>query len=192
MSSETMRDMEEMCEKFFRLPEAEPGKVALYSEEKQKPNRLFSGTTYNTRGKKYWRDCLRLACPFPLDDSINEWPDNPQGLRSVIEKFTVETRGVGMEILRLLCEGMGLRPDYFEGDLSGGDVILNVNHCPPCPNPEKALGQAPHCDRNLIPSPPGISQWPRGRLQCQLWPAARGLHQRVAEEHRAPSDDLLG
>lgn len=55
-----------------------------------------------------------------------------------------------MEILKLLSEGTGLQPDYFCGDIAGGDVILNVNHYPPCPNPEKALGQPPHCDRNLI------------------------------------------
>jgi 2'-deoxymugineic-acid 2'-dioxygenase/mugineic-acid 3-dioxygenase len=57
---------------------------------------------------------------------------------------------MGMEILRLLCEGMGLRPDYLEGDISGGDVVLHINHYPPCPNPETTLGLPPHCDRNLL------------------------------------------
>lgn len=55
-----------------------------------------------------------------------------------------------MELLRLLSEGMGLRPNYFEGDLTGGDVIINVNHYPPCPDPGLTLGLPPHCDRNLI------------------------------------------
>ncbi|KAM0882896.1 hypothetical protein ACQ4PT_031999 [Festuca glaucescens] len=57
---------------------------------------------------------------------------------------------VGMELLRLLCGGIGLRPDYFEGDISGGEVILNANHYPPCPDPGLTLGLPPHCDRNLI------------------------------------------
>jgi 2'-deoxymugineic-acid 2'-dioxygenase / mugineic-acid 3-dioxygenase len=55
-----------------------------------------------------------------------------------------------MELLRLLCEGMGLRADYFDGDISGGDVVVNVNHYPPCPDPLRTLGLPPHCDRNLI------------------------------------------
>ncbi|XP_044979819.1 2'-deoxymugineic-acid 2'-dioxygenase [Hordeum vulgare subsp. vulgare] len=148
VSKQVMRDMEGMCEQFFHLPAAD--KASLYSEERHKPNRLFSGATYDTGGEKYWRDCLRLACPFPVDDSINEWPDTPKGLRDVIEKFTSQTRDVGKELLRLLCEGMGIQADYFEGDLSGGNVILNINHYPSCPNPDKALGQPPHCDRNLI------------------------------------------
>jgi 2'-deoxymugineic-acid 2'-dioxygenase/mugineic-acid 3-dioxygenase len=68
----------------------------------------------------------------------------------VVEKFVEPTRAVGMELLRLLCEGMGLRPDYFEGDLTGGHVIINVNHYPPCPAPGLTLGLPPHCDRNVI------------------------------------------
>jgi 2'-deoxymugineic-acid 2'-dioxygenase/mugineic-acid 3-dioxygenase len=55
-----------------------------------------------------------------------------------------------MELLRLLCHGMGLRPGYFEGDISGGDLVLRVNHYPPCPDPSAALGLPPHRDRNLI------------------------------------------
>ena len=70
--------------------------------------------------------------------------------RGVIEKFTTQTRGVGMELLNLLCEGMGIPPDYFKGDISNGNVVLNINYYPSCPNPDKALGQPPHCDRNLI------------------------------------------
>ncbi|RCV15826.1 hypothetical protein SETIT_3G088900v2 [Setaria italica] len=140
---EVTRDMEDVCEEFFQLPAAD--KAYMYSEDRHKPNRIFSGTTYET-----WRDCLRLACPFPIGDGTKDWPHTPQRLRGVIENFTTLTRGVGMELLQLLCEAMGLRPDYFEGDISGGDVILNINHYPTCPNPSKTLGLPPHCDRNLI------------------------------------------
>jgi len=143
-----LQDMEAVCDEFYDLPAAE--KAHLYSEDKQKPNRLFSGTTYETGGHKYWMDCLRLAFSFPVGDSTAGWPDKPQRLREVFEKFAVLTRGVGMELLRLLCEALGLRLDYFDGDLSGGDMILSINRYPPCPNPSAALGLPPHCDRNLI------------------------------------------
>ncbi|KAK1681845.1 hypothetical protein QYE76_042693 [Lolium multiflorum] len=148
VSAEAIRDMEAVCEEFFRLPAAD--KAPFYSEDTGKSNRLFSSTTYEIGGEKYWRDCLRLACGSPVGDTKNDWPDKPQKLREVVEKFVEPTRGVGMELLRLLCEGMGLRPDYFEGDLTGGHVIINVNHYPPCPAPGLTLGLPPHCDRNLI------------------------------------------
>jgi 2'-deoxymugineic-acid 2'-dioxygenase/mugineic-acid 3-dioxygenase len=70
--------------------------------------------------------------------------------REVVENFTLLARGLAMELLRLLCEGLGLPLDYFEGDLSGGYVTLDINQYPPCPNPSVTLGLPPHCDRDLI------------------------------------------
>lgn len=66
-----MRDMEAVCEDFFRLPALD---VAPFYA-----NRLFSGTTFNTGGDKYWLDCLRLASTFPVGDSQNHWPASPKG-----------------------------------------------------------------------------------------------------------------
>ncbi|CAD6260207.1 unnamed protein product [Miscanthus lutarioriparius] len=37
---------------------------------------------------------------------------------------------LGMDILWLSCEGLGLRPDYLEGDISGDDVVLHVGGWP--------------------------------------------------------------
>jgi len=70
--------------------------------------------------------------------------------REVVENFTLLTRGLAMELLRLLCEGMGLPLDYFEGHLGGGYVTLDINHYPACPNPSITLGLPPHCDRDLM------------------------------------------
>nr|ACG46275.1 hyoscyamine 6-dioxygenase [Zea mays] len=146
---QVVRDMEACCEEFFRLPAED--KAAFYSEDTSKPNRLFTSTTYGTGGERYWRDCLRLACGFPVAaDARDAWPDKPDGLREAAERFVASTRRLNLELLRLLCEGVGLRADYFEGDLSAGDVVVNVNHYPPCPDPARTLGLPPHCDRNLI------------------------------------------
>ncbi|CAL5091248.1 unnamed protein product [Urochloa decumbens] len=146
---QAMRDMESSCSEFFRLPASD--KSAFYTEDTDKPNRLFSSTVYGAGGERYWRDCLRLAVPFPLDPAARDaWPDKPAGLRPAVQAFVPAARALGMELLRLLCEGAGLRHDYFEGDLAGGDVVVNVNHYPPCPEPERTLGLPPHCDRNLI------------------------------------------
>ncbi|KAL6880158.1 hypothetical protein ACP4OV_011723 [Aristida adscensionis] len=138
-----VRDMEAACEEFFRLPAAD--KAAFYSDDAARPNRLFSSTTYGAGGERYWRDCLRLAA-----GDVDAWPEKPARLRDAVARFVPAARALGMELLRLLCEGLGLPPDHFAGDLSGGDVVVNVNHYPPCPDPARTLGLPPHCDRNLI------------------------------------------
>lgn len=148
VSEQAMRDMEAVCPEFFALPAAE--KAAFYSEDDDRTTRFFSGSTYETGGDKYWMDCLRLGCTIPIGDSTKDWPDKPHNFREVAENFTVQTRGVAMELLRLLCEGLGLRPDYFAGDLAGTEVIVSINHYPACPDPSTMIGLPPHCDRNII------------------------------------------
>jgi hypothetical protein len=37
---------------------------------------------------------------------------------------------LGMDILWLSCEGLGLRTDYLEGDISGDDVVLHIGGWP--------------------------------------------------------------
>ena len=69
--------------------------------------------------------------------------------RGIFERFGVLTRGMGLELLRLLSEGMGLQPDYFEGDLGSGNMTMTLNHYPACLDP-RGIGLPPHCDRNLL------------------------------------------
>nr|CAB3451995.1 unnamed protein product [Digitaria exilis] len=48
----------------MELERGAPGRPPLHSPPAgpaSKPNRLFTGGDYNTRGKRYWRDCLRVT-----------------------------------------------------------------------------------------------------------------------------------
>ncbi|KAK3142829.1 hypothetical protein QOZ80_4BG0352220 [Eleusine coracana subsp. coracana] len=147
VSEQVLRDMEVVCEEFLQLPAED--KAHLYSDDNKKLNRLFSGSTFKTGS--FWMDCLRLACTFPgLEDSVNEWPEKPKRFREVFQKFVTQARGMGLEILQLLCEGLGLPIGYFEGEQTDGNVFVSTIWYPPCPNASTTLGLPPHCDRNLI------------------------------------------
>ncbi|XP_037446006.1 2'-deoxymugineic-acid 2'-dioxygenase-like [Triticum dicoccoides] len=148
MPERTMREMEMACGDFFRLPTTD--KATLYSEDTGQTNRLFSSTMYRSAaGESYSCHCLHLAC-HPVERTKPAWPEKPAGLRPALENFIVPARSIAMELLRLLCEGVGLRPDYFEGGLTGGDVIVDASHYPPCADPGLTLGLPPRYDRNLI------------------------------------------
>lgn len=54
-----------------------------------------------------------------------------------------------MRILDLVCEGLGLEPGYFGGELSWGQK-MSVNHYPRCPDPTLVLGLPKHGDAYLI------------------------------------------
>ncbi|KAK4280289.1 hypothetical protein QN277_011931 [Acacia crassicarpa] len=102
----------------------------------------------NSEAIKYWKDSLTHPCP-PNGDFINYWPKKPTKYSDVVGKYTRELRNLGRKILELLCEGLGLKPGYFNGDLSENPEIL-VHHYPPCPDPSLTLGMAKHRDATLI------------------------------------------
>lgn len=147
ISEQVLHDMYAVCHEFFEMPAAD--KAEFYSEDKSKKNRLFCGSGFETLGEKYWIDVLELLYPLPSGDT-KDWPHKPQRLREVVGNYTALARGVAMEILRLLCEGLGLRQDYFVGDISSARVVIDINYYPPSPNPSRTLGLPPHCDRDLM------------------------------------------
>lgn len=61
----------------------------------------------------------------------------------------METRKLLMRILELISEGLGLKPRYFENEMTKTQ-LLSVNHHIPCPDPTLTLGMPQHSDPNLI------------------------------------------
>lgn len=69
--------------------------------------------------------------------------------REIVAAYSIEAKKLGLRILELVSEGLGLESGYFGGKLSES-LILSVNHYPPCPDPSLTLGVPKHCDPNLI------------------------------------------
>ena len=68
----------------------------------------------------------------------------------MLEAYTTAVRAVALRLLRLTAAGLGLDEGHFEGELSAGPVIMNVNHYVACPDPSLTMGLAPHCDPNVV------------------------------------------
>lgn len=67
----------------------------------------------------------------------------------MIGSYSVEVRKLGLYLLDLICEGLGLEAGYFGDELSKVQLMA-INHYPPCPDPSLTLGLPKHSDVNLI------------------------------------------
>ena len=83
---------------------------------------------------------------FPFRSSID---NSLLNYREVVATYSVEAKKLGLRILELLSEGLGLESGYFGSKLTEAQLLV-VNHYPPRPDPSLTLGIPKHCDPNLI------------------------------------------
>ncbi|KAL4379334.1 hypothetical protein GQ457_02G003790 [Hibiscus cannabinus] len=145
---DVMNGSMDVFKEFFEMP-AEDKAAMLHSEDPRNRCRLStSSANYAWEKVHHWRDKLRHPC-LPLQDCIKHWPEKPIRYREVVATFSTEITKLGLRILELVAEGLGLESEYFEGKLSES-MMLSVNHYPPCPDPSLTLGLSKHCDPDLI------------------------------------------
>ncbi|CAI9107651.1 OLC1v1007059C1 [Oldenlandia corymbosa var. corymbosa] len=147
ISESLMEEAMSVIREFFQMPGEY--KSTYYSTDMNKRCRLFSSTTvYEKEPFHFWRDNLTHHC-HPLEENIQSWPEKPLRYRVVVSDYSIEVRRFLLMILGLICEGLGLRPGYFEGELTKTQ-LFSVNYHIPCPDPSLTLGMPEHFDPNII------------------------------------------
>nr|QJZ27967.1 hyoscyamine 6 beta-hydroxylase [Mandragora officinarum] len=151
-----MEETMEVCKEFFALPaeekekfqpNGEPAKFELPHDQKAKL--YVEGERLSNEEFFYWKDTLAHGC-YPLDEElVSSWPEKPATYREVVAKYSVEVRKLTMRILDYICEGLGLKPGYFDNELSQSQMML-TNYYPQCPDPSSTLAVGGHYDCNLI------------------------------------------
>ncbi|XP_027351435.1 hyoscyamine 6-dioxygenase-like [Abrus precatorius] len=144
---EVVEDALRIFKEFHAMPCNE--KIRESSKDPNGSCKLYTSSGRNGEDvARYWKDSLQHPCP-PSGEYVHFWPEKPAGYREAIGKYTQEIRTLGLKILGLISEGLGLDPKYFHGDLTANSVVIS-HHYPPCPEPKLTLGTSRHKDPNIL------------------------------------------
>ena len=143
-----MEDMMNVAREFFEMPVQD--RAGLYSEDQKKDVHICTSFNRTKEEVLNWRDCLRLVCQYPLEESVESWPQKPANYRDVAAKYATEVRALVLRLLGAISESLGLDSDYLNRILRKHRQVMTTNYYPACPNPDITYGLPPHSDPNVI------------------------------------------
>jgi flavonol synthase len=137
---------------FFALSQAEKQRYAMDPSSGKTEGYGSTLQRDGPDGKKTWADFLfhNIAPPSAVNHSV--WPENPVGYRAANEAYCGHMRRLTRTLFERLSAGLGLEEGAMEEAFGGDEVIFlqKINFYPPCPQPELALGVAPHTDLSTL------------------------------------------
>ncbi|KAL6637270.1 hypothetical protein ACP70R_024842 [Stipagrostis hirtigluma subsp. patula] len=139
---------------FFALP-AE-SKAAVRRSEAAPLGYYESEHTKNVRDWKEVFDLVPREPPPPAAVADvepvfqNKWPGDLPGFREAMEQYARAMEELAFKLLELIAQSLNLRPDRLHGFFRDQTTVLRLNHYPPCPSPDLALGVGRHKDYGAL------------------------------------------
>jgi len=70
--------------------------------------------------------------------------------REALEEYAEAMEELAFKILELIARSLNLRPDRLHGFFRDQTTFIRLNHYPPCPSPDLALGVGRHKDAGAL------------------------------------------
>nr|CAB3495643.1 unnamed protein product [Digitaria exilis] len=151
VDEEVMRRMKESAAEFFRLPLETKNAIAFRGDD------IFHGFGHHfNRGpsvgnKLDWAECVLLATQPVEGRKMDMWPANPPSFRDALDKYSLEVMDLTKRLLGFMAVDLGVIEEALVGAFFSDDGAVKgqnvaIHHYPPCRQPEKVLGIAPHTD----------------------------------------------
>ncbi|XP_021821349.1 protein DMR6-LIKE OXYGENASE 2-like [Prunus avium] len=150
--------IETAARKFFAQPLEEKRKI-------RRDEKIVVGyyDTEHTKNVRDWKEVFDFvaekpklvpASPDPEDKEetewINQWPENPPELRPACEEYAQEVEKLALKLMGLIALSLGLPEDRFNSYFKDRTSFIRLNHYPPCPSPQLALGVGRHKDGGAL------------------------------------------
>ncbi|XP_031250571.1 probable 2-oxoglutarate-dependent dioxygenase At5g05600 [Pistacia vera] len=150
--------IEEAARKFFAQPLEEKRKVRRDEERV-----VGYYDTEHTKNVRDWKEVFDLTVQDPtfipasldpddeeIDEWHNQWPEYPPELREACEEYAKEMEKLAFKLMTLIALSLGLPGNRFQGFFKDQTSFIRLNHYPPCPAPNLALGLGRHTDAGAL------------------------------------------
>ncbi|CAM8907059.1 unnamed protein product [Rhodiola kirilowii] len=144
---------------FFALPIEEKRKV-----RRDEVNPFGYYDVEHTKNVRDWKEVFDYSAngpvviptsPDPLDDDrvkemVNQWSNSPSDFKEACDEYGRETEKLAFKLLELISLSLGLNADKLKGFFKEETSFVRLNHYPPCPAPNLALGVGRHKDGGAL------------------------------------------
>ncbi|GJN24059.1 hypothetical protein PR202_gb11770 [Eleusine coracana subsp. coracana] len=149
---ETVARAAEAQRALFSLPAER--KEAVRRSEAEPLGYYESEHTKNVRDWKEVFDLVPRKAPAVMADGElvfeNKWPEDLPEFREAMEEYDDAMEELAFKLLELIARSLNLRPDRLHGFFKDQTTFLRLNHYPPCPSPDLALGVGRHKDAGAL------------------------------------------
>ncbi|KAL8541305.1 hypothetical protein ACS0TY_002526 [Phlomoides rotata] len=151
-------NIESVSREFFHLSKEEKKKVS-----RDVVNPLGYYDTEHTKNVRDWKEVFDFVVPEPavipvtpephdkeLKEMPNQWPEKPPQMKEVCQEYGAEMEKLAFKLLGLIALSLGLEKDRFNHFFKDQTSFIRLNHYPPCPIPDLALGVGRHKDAGAL------------------------------------------
>ncbi|CAL0318608.1 unnamed protein product [Lupinus luteus] len=155
---EVSKKVDIVADKFFKQSIEEKNKV-----KRDEVNSMGYHDGEHTKNVRDWKEVFdylvqnstHVPSSHELHDKelrvlTNQWPQYPHDFREALQDYAREIEKLAFKLLELISLSLGLAGDKFHGYFKNQLSMVRLNHYPPCPFPDLALGVGHHKDASAL------------------------------------------